>query len=102
MQSQVSKNVISLLFLSAFLFLRVANAHTFLHFQDNNVHTDCELCEIITASNEITPFLDQSVEEESYNCLLYTRTYSLNKGYEEPIHCIVTPDVVYNKPPPGY
>ena len=58
MRSAASKKVLGLFFLSAFLFLRVANAHTISHFSDDSTENHCELCEIIVVSQELTPFAD--------------------------------------------
>lgn len=95
------KNVISLVFLLAFLFLRVANVHSVSHHLDEIDTNTCELCEIITVTHQFTPFVDQSPEDIEYNLCIVPKNSSINFGYEEPLHCIVSPDFIYNKPPPS-
>ncbi|MEM7085261.1 MAG: hypothetical protein AAF489_03715 [Bacteroidota bacterium] len=101
MRNPINKSIISLLFLSAFLFLRVANAHAFSHSSDEEEGTHCELCEIITTSQDQTPFTGEASSETENNRLIFVETNQLNAGYDVPFHCIVSPDFVYNKPPPN-
>ncbi len=96
----MGKTIISLLFLSAFLFLRVANAHAFSHFSEDDIDTDCELCEIISVTQELTPFVDQSHEDTTPDHVVFLEINTQNLGYEEPRYLIVSPLSVYNKPPP--
>jgi len=96
----MGKTILSLLFLSAFLFLRVANSHTFFHFSDDSADIDCELCEIITVTQQLTPFIDQAVDDTNHNNLLFCEKKTINLGYEEPRGFIVTPLTICNKPPP--
>ena len=100
MRNCIGKNIISLLFLSAFLFLRVANVHTLSHYTDEVDKNDCELCEIITVSNQFTPFVDQIPDEIEIRSVVIPESMSLVQDYEEPLHSIASPDFVYNKPPP--
>ena len=100
MRKSVGKNLISLLFLSAFLFLRVADTHAFSHFSDDEADTDCELCEIIIATQQLTPFLNQPADDADDNAIVFPESTITNQSYEEPRHLIVSPLTVYNKPPP--
>ncbi|MEL6812435.1 MAG: hypothetical protein AAFP76_13975 [Bacteroidota bacterium] len=100
MRNSINKSIISLLFLSAFLFLRVANAHAFSHFSDDADEAHCELCEIIVASQELTPFVGQASVEIGNDNAIFVENDQSNSGYVVPLQSIVYPDFVYNKPPP--
>ena len=100
MRSSFGKSVISLLFLSVFLLLRVTNAHAFEHFSDDTDEVHCELCDIITVSQQLTPFADTAQEETQIVPPVLFRTSELNSEYNEPLNRIVSPLSVYNKPPP--
>ncbi len=101
MNGRVNKTILSLLFLGAFLFLRVANAHAFSHLGEDSGHEHCELCDIIITSQEITPFSgDLSSETETQEFVLINKE-ELNSEYDAPLHCIASPVAVYNKPPPS-
>ncbi len=101
MRNGSNKKVVGLLFLLAFLFLRVANAHTLSHFADDTNEDHCELCEIICVSQELTPFADPGPSETPNFSLVYPKIDDVNAGYDEPLHCFASPTFVYNKPPPG-
>ncbi|MBQ4822886.1 hypothetical protein [Aquimarina sp. MMG016] len=100
MRLNVSKNIISLFFVSAFLFLRVVNTHAFSHFSDDDHQTDCELCEIIITSNHFTPFTGDTLDEIKQKSATDYQEYAVNFGYETPEYCVTLPKSVYNKPPP--
>ena len=99
MRSPAGKQVLGLLFLSAFLFLRVANAHTLSHYSDESSETECELCEVIIVNQELTPFVDQPSDDVRFNNSFFC-PYDQHIGYDVPLCRIASPEVVYNKPPP--
>lgn len=62
MRTKLSRNIISIFFISAFLFLRIVDAHAFSHFSnDIDDQTHCELCEIIIVSHKQMPFVNKEV-----------------------------------------
>ena len=100
MKKSLRQNIFAFFFLSTFLFLRVANAHTFMHINESDDATHCELCEIITVAQQLTPYLDNNftdTEDKNRTFFEYTKMYF---AYEEPLHCIATPVFFHNKPPP--
>ena len=96
------KNSVALLFLTIFLALRVGNAHTILHWNEDIDTPQCELCDVITQSQELTPLLDSvSYESESdaIFCLLDDKAIT---NYKAPLYWSVFPTDFLNKPPPAY
>lgn len=100
MRNPMGKNIISLLFLSAFLFLRIGNTHALMHAAETSDTIDCELCEIITISNELTPVADQTPSDSDLTEIFTFDCNTPHFDYKAPLHCYVCPDVVHNKPPP--
>ena len=100
MQNPINKSILSLLFLSAFLFLRVTNAHTYSHFGEDENDIHCELCDIIVNSQDTTPFSSQTSFQTTTFKATFVVVKKMNSAYNVPLHCIVTPTSVYNKPPP--
>ncbi len=100
MRLNCCKNIISLFFVTAFVFLRVANAHAFSHFSDDDQDAHCELCEIIIISNQLTPFIGDTFEEIEQNSVTRDQEYTVDFGYETSEYCVTLPESVYNKPPP--
>ena len=100
MRMNISKNIISLLFVSAFLFLRIVNAHAFSHFSDDEDQIHCELCEIIVVSHKLTPFTDSTFVDIAQKSTLDFQVYKTNFCYKTFQYCITLPESVYNKPPP--
>jgi hypothetical protein len=99
-QNSGFKITVTLFFLSAFLFLRVANAHTIVHFfEDANDTTHCELCEIITTSQQQDLVLDNSKipSTEHFNVVLKQKNSS---NYKAPTLYFILLEHLHNLPPP--
>ncbi len=93
-----TKNI-SLFFLLAFLFIRIADLHSYSHFSDDDL-THCELCEIIITSNQFTPLLDSPFIEEKTHQDVVFHVIKVDLRYKTPYYSITQPEIVYNKPPP--
>ncbi|PKV48043.1 hypothetical protein ATE84_0026 [Aquimarina sp. MAR_2010_214] len=101
MRTDIWKNIISFFFVSTFLFLRIVDVHAFSHFSDDDqVH--CELCEIITASNKLTPFTGSAFVEVEQKSIIDFPEYKTNFCYETSQYSITLPKSIYNKPPPTF
>lgn len=103
MQKDFYKNIITLFFLSAFLFLRIVDVHAFSHFIDDDSYDDqlnCELCEIIVVSHKVTPFINSNSNDLLLNNVLEYPDYQINYCYQTSKFSITLPESVYNKPPP--
>ncbi|WP_103070290.1 hypothetical protein [Aquimarina sediminis] len=100
MNTKARKNIILLFLLSTFLFLRIVNVHAFSHSSDEDDQIHCELCEIITTSNELTPCVDSIFTEVEQKSRLNSYRYPANFCYETSQYCITLPTSIYNKPPP--
>ncbi len=94
------KNIKAILLLAAFLFLRVGSAHSISHWYEDTDTEHCELCDIISQSQDHTYFIDgESVLiENDFTDFTYRSVFQ--DHYEQPLHCFVLPRCVYNKPPP--
>ncbi|WP_106790780.1 hypothetical protein [Aquimarina sp. Aq78] len=102
MRMNIWKNIITLFFLSAFLFLRIVNVHAISHFSDDDDQIHCELCEIIAVSYKLTPFTDNTFVEVEQKPAIDFQEYKTNFCYETSQYCITLPKSIYNKPPPKY
>ncbi|AXT58987.1 hypothetical protein D1816_01000 [Aquimarina sp. AD10] len=102
MRLNINKNIISLFFVSAFIFLKVVNAHAFSHFsEDDDDQTHCELCEIFTTTNQLTPFTNNSLTEIEQKFIVAFQEQKINFCYETSQYSITQPKSIYNKPPPS-
>ncbi|WP_131248817.1 hypothetical protein [Aquimarina atlantica] len=102
MRMNIWKNIITLFFLSTFLFLRIVNVHAISHFSDDDDQIDCELCEIIAVSYKLTPFTDSTLVEVEQKSAIDFHEYKINFCYETSQYSITLPKSIYNKPPPKY
>jgi len=95
------KRHIILFLFTAFLFLRIADVHSFSHFVDGDDDSEhCELCEMISTSNEFAPILiDSCSDQKVISPYAYYKTVT-NFSYETTNFCITLPEKIYNKPPP--
>ncbi len=96
------KNTITLFFLSAFLFLRIANFHSFSHLNEDEEDVQhCELCDLITQSNSNT--LDFCPDSPSIPEQNISNVFNLNEFgyYTSPAIKVLYFENFYNKPPPG-
>ncbi len=101
MRLNIYKNITVLFFVSAFLFIRLVDAHVFSHFTDENddlIH--CELCEIIIASNNFTPFINNASEKIGQKAIIDFPEYKIVLCYKTSQYSVTLPESVYNKPPP--
>ncbi|WP_271783226.1 hypothetical protein [Aquimarina algiphila] len=100
MRINVLKNIISLFFVSAFLFLRIVDFHTYSHFSDDEDKLHCELCEIITTSHKLTPFTGNTFVEVEQKFTIYFPEHKTTFVYETSHYSVTLPESIYNKPPP--
>ena len=96
------KNIISLFFLFTFLFLRIVNIHAITHSFSDEDAQDCELCDLITSSNQNTTLDVSSTSITLPTCDL--NSYELKNRFR----CYSNPEIkalhssyFYNKPPPN-
>jgi len=96
------KHIGSLFFLFTFLFLRIVDAHAFSHItnDDQEDQTHCELCEIITVSNQLTPLIDNADSEIKPKPFIIVSDCKILIGYKTTDYSITLPKYIYNKPPP--
>jgi len=97
------KNIISLLFISTFLFLRIVDFHAMSHFADDDddqIH--CELCEVISVSNKYPPVANNTIDEIEQIVIQGFPEYKIAFCYETSAYIISLPESVYNKPPPTF
>lgn len=95
------KNSIAFIFLLTFILLRVSNTHAIVHWAEDTEQTQCELCDVITQSQEITPILDDDASSKlQISAPIFVEKSESTTNYEEPLFVIVYPSFVYNKPPP--
>ncbi len=102
MRTNALKNIITLFLLATFLLLRMVNVHVFSHFFDDEHEVHCELCDIITVSNELTPFDNHATVTITRNSVTEFPVYKTNFCYETAQYSITLPKTVYNKPPPAF
>ena len=95
-----TKNIISLLFLSAFLLLRVGNAHAITHISDDGDVNHCELCELIQVTNDSTDLPDLASFDVPAPVIIYVPKDDLNSDYNAPVYRFILPDRHLNRPPP--
>jgi len=100
MSIKVSKHTISFLFLSAFLLLKVANAHSLSHLLEEEENWQCELCEMAFTFQENTPVVYTSGKEWVPKVTFSCEYQPVIAGYQEPLQHIASPHDVHNKPPP--
>jgi len=102
MRTNIWKKSISLFFISSFLLLRIVDVHTISHFSDDDDDLiSCELCEIISLSNEYTPVTNNTFDELEPKALHYFREFKTAFYYETSQYCITLPQSIHNKPPPS-
>jgi hypothetical protein len=98
MQSLIRPFIV-IFFTAAFLVPRVTILHSLSHLSDDDVHNSCDLCDILVYSYQ----LDSKSEDTSYvtnefqdlpNSFVVLYTYNISQEK------IVSPDFIYNKPPP--
>ncbi|NQX76629.1 hypothetical protein [Gilvibacter sp.] len=98
--SSRTKNIISLLFLSAFLLLRVGNVHAITHIDDDHDDHQCELCELIQITEDSKDLEIPATLEVPLPNTIEAVSDDLNSGYNAPVYRFVLPDRLRNRPPP--
>lgn len=96
------KNVISLLLLSIFLFLRTVDCHVISHFFSEDHIVDCEICDHIVLSDQGIPLISaifNGVTSTSHNSFKEYKVYFCYKTSQ--YYSITQPQSIYNKPPPA-
>ncbi len=97
------KNIVSLFFITTFLFLRIVDFHAISHFSDDNDDViDCELCEIISISNEYTPVTNCTFDDSEQKVVTNFPEYNIHFCYETSSYSVTLPESFYNKPPPTF
>ncbi len=100
MQRLLLKYLSIVLFLAVFLMPRVVQLHALEHMSEGDDQLACELCDITIQTQQ----QDICSGDKPYTSPAVTHrvnTYVLLVSYNSPVACIVTPTVVYNKPPPS-
>ncbi|MFS4416621.1 hypothetical protein [Maribacter sp. 2307ULW6-5] len=96
------KHTISYLLLATFLLFRVANLHTVAHMVSGEAESGhCELCTLITTTNQTTP-LQVAPAQETVSSI-YLLGVSEEKSiatYSAPGQKTILSDYFHNKPPP--
>lgn len=84
-----------------FLSIRVGHMHAWIHADVEDHVEHCELCHLILASEQNTPlnFSPSDYTFTAEDIISYPYAIPL-ETYQQPLQSIVTPDYVYNKPPP--
>lgn len=95
-----TKNVLSFLFLAAFLLLRVGNVHAATHISEDSEATHCELCELIQVNNESMDVLDLSFTEVPTIVEIPVVKSDLKSTYLNVTLPFVFTDLHLNRPPP--
>ena len=99
MRLPLFKNIITLLFLVAFLAPRVVDLHALEHTASDDEPVSCELCDITAHSQSFDLFVD-CPSYEDVEPVNRPSTFVVSTQYNSPLDKIVTPTSVYNKPPP--
>lgn len=98
------KLIYSFFFLASFVLLRVVNPHTIFHaYTDDNSFQDCEQCDFIANSNQITALEGGNSNfdfnfKEQWDDLIWENYLH----YAAPDQKILHTDYFYNKPPPSF
>ena len=95
------RNTISIFALLLFLFFRVGDAHGFSHWSDDQNSPHCELCDLLSIAEELTPALVSEKTTISERPIVLPQDRDHITGYVEPLFCILSPYVILNKPPPA-
>lgn len=96
------KHSITYLFLAVFTLMRVANLHTVKHVLADAEYEHCELCELITTTNQSTPLQTTITQAATpFASFLDTRQGEIPTNYTVPEQKTLLSDYFYNKPPPN-
>lgn len=77
--------------------------HAFSHFSDDDqTQTDCELCEIINVTNQLTPCAENVFIDTEQKIIVVFKEQKIIFCYETSEYSITLPKSVHNKPPPTF
>ena len=100
MYLRIYKNIITSLFLVAFFAPKIANLHALSHISDeDDTSIPCELCDISTNIIQLDLFNGDSFGWKNELLNIPSSVVVVSK-YNTPLEKIVSPTVIYNKPPP--
>lgn len=100
MQNSRFKNTVTLFFLSAFLFLRVVNAHAIVHlFEEEPESIQCELCEVIVENVQQDLVLANAETKAPYTSISVQKE-NTTTVYKAPCISIALLEHLHNIPPP--
>ena len=95
------KHIGLLFFLFTFIVLRVGNFHVFSHlFDDNDHQIDCKLCEVISESNDTTPFTSTTPDTVIQKHQLRVPVRDDHFDYQPTNFSCTLPESIRNRPPP--
>jgi hypothetical protein len=93
------KNRNKLIFIPVVLLLVLSDTHVFSHVSNASDSNDCELCTILSISNDwAKPSVLPVKPSKAIMYILDNPLLSLI--YETPLRCFVSPRFMHNKPPP--
>ncbi|MGB5817896.1 MAG: hypothetical protein WBG90_00330 [Saonia sp.] len=88
-------------FLFAFLLMRVVNLHTVSHVLTGEEYEHCELCDLITTTDQGTPLQISTPQVEMSFASFLDGYNSKSLGfYSTPYQKTILSDYFHNKPPP--
>lgn len=99
MQNRTYHHIITSLILFAFLVVRVADAHAFSHFA-NNDDESCDLCEFIVTSEKQVLLINLFINNVNPKPEALYEESILVKKYSTPNYAVNQPLKICNKPPP--
>ncbi len=99
MRQRVITNIITLLFITAFLVPRVVDLHVFSHISEDDEPISCEICDTISVSNQFDLIIGDTFHFEN-DLQNIPSSFIVVTQYNTPIHKIASPVFIYNKPPP--
>lgn len=101
MYNRISIHTIAQLLTTLFILVRIGNFHGLSHLtEDDDKIMHCELCDMLLQSEDHAPSdIPQDVYHLSFNIFIES-VERPQANYVAPVHCFVTPDFVFNKPPP--
>lgn len=93
------KYISMFLFLAVFLVPRIADFHAFNHLSDDKDAVSCKICDILSHNQQLDLFYESSAFEK-VDIYLAPSNFMVIRYYSTPYSKIVTPEFIYNKPPP--
>lgn len=98
---QVFRQIIAVLFIAAFFIPSVANLHVLSHLGDDHSSAPCKLCDVLVYSQQLNLIGDGVSYWESETQHIIPSSFVVYISYDVPQGKIVSPTVIYNKPPPN-